>query len=267
MTTCSISTVMGNEQIGTGCYTLRLEAPAIASECVPGQFLMLRGLVGGWPYLKRPFSVYSTDGESTVEVVYKVVGRATSVMSGMAAGDEFEVIGPLGKGFTPDEARAHAVAVAGGIGIPPIAFYCQKYVDLHEEMTLVVGAATREDLLVPVGLVVQGVKVVSYTEDGSKGVRGTALDGLARVLGPKADQPDSVQIIACGPREMLAEVARYCRERGVACQVSVEEIMACGVGACLSCAVPAADGGYLHACKDGPVFESADIDWERWLKP
>jgi dihydroorotate dehydrogenase electron transfer subunit len=265
MTYCSIAKIVDNEQLRDGYYIMKLEAPSIAEECVPGQFIMLRGLVAGWPYLRRPFSVYSSDGETKVDIVYRVVGRATSIMSTMDVGEEFDLIGPLGRGFTPNETCAHAIAVAGGIGIPPIAFYCQKYVDLYEHITLVLGAPTREDLLVPVGLVVQGVKIATYTEDGSKGSRGTAIDGLAGVIGEMALEQDAVQIIACGPREMLCEVARLCREGRAACQVSVEEIMACGVGACLSCAVPAATGGYLHACKDGPVFDSSEIDWERWL--
>jgi dihydroorotate dehydrogenase electron transfer subunit len=266
MTCCSIAKIVDNEQIRNGCYTMKLEVPSIAGGCTPGQFVLLRGLVAGWPYLRRPFSIYSSDGETKVDIVYKVVGRATSIMSGMDAGEEFDVVGPLGNGFTPDETCTHAVAVAGGIGIPPLAFFCQKYVDLYEHTTLVLGAATREELLVPVGLVVQGVKMATYTEDGSKGCRGTALDGLAGVIGETALEKDAVQVIACGPREMLSEVAHLCRERGVACQVSVEEIMACGIGACLSCAVPASAGGYLHACKDGPVFDSSEIDWERWLE-
>ncbi|MFH1312694.1 MAG: dihydroorotate dehydrogenase electron transfer subunit [Candidatus Eisenbacteria bacterium] len=265
MTYCSIAKIVDNEQLRNGYYTLRLEAPSIAGNCAPGQFIMLRGLVAGWPYLRRPFSVYSSDGESMVDIIYKVVGRATSIMSQMDAGGEFDVVGPLGEGFTPNETCTHAIAVAGGMGLPPIAFYCQKYVDLYEHVTLVVGAATREELLVPVGLVVQGVKIATYTEDGSKGSRGTALDGLAGAIGEMAMEQDAVQVVACGPREMLFEIARLCRERNVSCQVSVDEIMACGIGACLSCAVPAAKGGYHHACKDGPVFDSGLIDWERWL--
>jgi len=113
-----------------------------------------------------------------------------------------------------------------------------------------------------VSLIVEDVKVTCYTEDGSKGEKGLVTEGL----GPALDglEAGSAEVIACGPRGMLSEVARLAGQRSLACQVSVEEIMACGVGACLSCAVPRAGGGYFHACKDGPVFESADIDWERW---
>ena len=263
---CPASEIASNERLRNGYYALMLNAPTIAEECIPGQFVLLRGLVDGWPYLRRPFSVYSSDSESTIEIVYKVVGRATSIMSQMKAGEKFDVIGPLGKGFTPGEECSHAIGVAGGIGIPPVAYYCRKYVGLYGRTTLVVGAPTQDELLIPVGLVVEGIKIATYTEDGSKGSCGTALDGLAGLIEAADFDPGSAEVVACGPREMLSEVAGLCLRRGVGCQVCVEEVMACGVGACLSCAVPARAGGYLHACKDGPVFDGGEIDWGRWLE-
>ena len=111
---------------------------------------------------------------------------------------------------------------------------------------------------------VQGVEIRPYTEDGSKGTEGTVTDGLAVAL-ESTGPHDSTKVIACGPRRMLYEVAEMCRSRGIRCEVSVEEIMACGVGACMTCAVPSAEQGYLHACTDGPVFDSRTIDWTRWI--
>ena len=180
-------------------------------------------------------------------------------------GEEVDLVGPLGEGFALAPGAKHTIALAGGIGIPPVGFYCQKYVDLLERITLVVGAKTRRELLIPTGLMVQGVEILAYTEDGSKGSEGTVTDGLTHVLDRIGEVSDGVEIIACGPRGMLAEVARIAADRSLACQVSTEEIMACGVGACMSCAIPAADGGYLHVCKDGPVLDSKAIDWERWV--
>ena len=266
MISCSISKVIHNERLRHGFHLLRLEAPAIAEDAVPGQFVMLKGHVPSWPYLRRPFSVYSSDGEACIDIVYKVVGRATEIMSHMNGGDSFDVIGPLGNAFAVKEGVSHAVAVAGGIGIPPVGFYCQRYVSVFDRMILIVGAKVREELLVPVGFVVEGVELVIYTEDGSKGAKGTACDGLRKTLDSLGAGRESVQVVACGPNGMLYGVHRICEERGITCEVSVEEIMACGVGACLACAVPHAGGGYLHACKEGPVLDSASIDWERWLR-
>jgi dihydroorotate dehydrogenase electron transfer subunit len=264
MTAARLCRIVSHERLTDGFYALRLEAPSIAPHCVPGQFIMLRGLVADWPYLKRPFSVYSTDGDTTVEIVYKVVGRATSVMAGMHPGERFDVMGPLGKGFSEQDQVPYVIALAGGIGIPPIGFYCQRCAGLHDKITLVIGAATRSELLVPVGLVIQGIEIRPYTEDGTKGTRGTVVDALTTLL-RHVESSAGVKVIACGPRGMLHRVAETCHRARVRCEVSVEEVMACGVGACLSCAVPSAQGGYLHACSDGPVFDSRVIDWDRWV--
>jgi dihydroorotate dehydrogenase electron transfer subunit len=261
-----ICSLTQSEKLTDGFFTLRLEAPHVARYCVPGQFVMLRGLSSDWPYLRRPFSIYTSDGEAVIDIVYKVVGRATTLMSKMKVGTQFDLIGPLGKGFTASGEYSQVIALAGGIGIPPIGFYCQKYAGLHDSVTLVIGARTREELLVPIGLVVQGVGVEAYTEDGSKGTKGTVCDGLRKALRRVGPDTDYAKVIACGPREMLSTVATICHRRGIRCEVSVEEIMACGVGACLACAVPSAAGGYLHACKDGPVLGSRLIDWKRWLE-
>jgi dihydroorotate dehydrogenase electron transfer subunit len=265
MTTALSSKVISNESLMGDFHMLRLDAPAVASACLPGQFVMLNATTPDWPYLKRPFSIYSSDGDNEIEIVYKVVGRATRVMSGMEAGESFDLIGPLGNGFAVKEGIRSVIAVAGGIGLPPAGFYCRKYVGVFDRTTLIVGAASREDLLVPVGLAVEGVELIACTEDGSKGIRGTACDGLSRTLKDRGDESQEMQVIACGPNEMLCEVHRICAARGITCEVGVEEVMACGVGACLACAVPQTGGGYLHACKDGPVLDSSAVDWKRWL--
>lgn len=253
--------IIGNESLRGGFWLLRLEAPQVACACVPGQFIMLRGRGGGWPYLRRPFSIYSSDGESVIELVYEVVGRATSIMSGTDAG-EYDVLGPLGKGFALPNHKI-TVALAGGAGLPPVAYYCQKYVGLVDKMVLVIGARTNAEILIPVGLVAQGVEIRPYTEDGSKGSKGTVVDGLSEALGA-AGGASGLHTIACGPNPMLARVASVCEGAGVPCEVSVEEVMACGLGACLACAVPRRGGGYLHACSEGPVFDAGSIDWQRW---
>jgi len=283
MTTALSSKVVSNERLRGDFHMLRLDAPAVASACLPGQFVMLGAARPGWPYLKRPFSIYSTDGENEIEIVYKVVGRATGVMRAIQAGETFDLIGPLGSGFAVKEGARSVIAVAGGIGLPPAGFFCRKYVSIFDRTTLIVGAASKAELLIPVGLAVEGVEVIACTEDGSKGISGTACEGLGKVLedlglgesgeggnsggsGSNGEQARQVQVVACGPNAMLYGVHRICRARGITCEVSVEEIMACGVGACLACAVPQTGGGYLHACKDGPVLDSSSIDWKRWLE-
>jgi dihydroorotate dehydrogenase electron transfer subunit len=187
-------------------------------------------------------------------------------MAEMNRGDKVDIIGPLGTAFSPVDDCRHMIAVAGGIGMPPLGFYLRRHAGVCESMTLVVGAKTAAELLVPVGLMAEGVEILPFTEDGSKGTRGLATDGLAKVLHAAGIDPGAARIAACGPRQMLGEVHRMAETAGIACEVSVEEIMACGVGACMSCAVPAVGGGYLHACKDGPVMKASDIDFQRWLE-
>jgi dihydroorotate dehydrogenase electron transfer subunit len=255
-----------NERLAECFYLLTVRAPHVAETCRPGQFVMLRSTRGRWPYLNRPFSIYASDGDSDIEIVYKVVGRATTLMAEMGKGEELHVIGPLGTAFSPVDGCSHVVAVAGGIGVPPLGFYCKRNAGACERMFLVVGAKTKPELLVPVGLMGEGIEVVCYTEDGSKGGRGLATDGLSSILQSVDSGPSMIRIAACGPKRMLAEVYRIAEGAGIACEVSVEEIMACGIGACMSCAVPAAGGGYLHACTDGAVLPASDIDFERWLE-
>ena len=259
---CSRAAIAGNERIADSFYLMSLEVGEMAADCRPGEFIHLRSLRADWPYLRRPFSIYSTDGDDRIEIVYKVVGKATSMMSEAMPGDVLDVMGPLGTAFAVQPGVNHVVAVGGGVGIPPLVFFCQRYAGAMDGVDLLVGAATASEIIVPVSLIVEGVKVTYFTEDGSKGEKGLVTAGLDGALDSTGGA--QAEVIACGPRGMLAEVARVAGERGLPCQVSVEEIMACGVGACLSCAVPRVGGGYLHACKDGPVFESTLIDWERW---
>lgn len=259
---CTRAAILSNERIADSFYLMKIEAGGIAAECGPGEFIHLRGLEAGWPFLRRPFSIYSTDGEGNIEIVYKVVGKATSIMADAAPGDILDVMGPLGTPFSAHAEVSRVIAVGGGVGIPPLVFFCQRYGGALDQIDFLAGARTAAEVVVPVSLLVEGVRVTYYTEDGSKGEKGLVTDGLGPVLEGLAG--GSAEVKACGPRDMLAEVARVARERGLGCQVSVEEIMACGVGACLSCAIPRAGGGYFHACKDGPVFDSETIDWERW---
>jgi dihydroorotate dehydrogenase electron transfer subunit len=259
---CTRGAILSNERIAESFYIMKIEAGRMAAECVPGQFVHMRSLAAGWPFLRRPFSVYSTDGEGNIEIIYKVVGKATSMMADAVTGDIVDVMGPLGQGFSLRRGVSQVVAVGGGVGIPPLLFFCQRYGGVLDRIDLLAGARTAGGITVPVSLLVEGVRITYYTEDGSRGEKGLVTAGLGPAL--RGLGRGSAAVIACGPRGMLAGVARVAAERGLGCQVSVEEIMACGVGACLSCAIPRAAGGYFHACKDGPVFDSETIDWERW---
>lgn len=254
--------LISNERISGSTYLMRIEAPSIACSCAPGQFVLLRGITEGWPYLRRAFSIYSSDGESNIEIIYRVVGRATLLMSKMRRGARLDLIGALGRCFGEPGSETTLIGVAGGIGLPPIAYACSYFARASRATVLVVGARTRDELLFPTNLIAEGIEVLALTDDGSKGIKGSALDGLKKVV--ESNQSKAL-VVACGPRQMLASIAAYCASRGINCEVSVEQVMGCGIGACRGCAVPSTDGGYLRACKEGPVFDSRQIDWKRWL--
>ena len=221
-------------------YVLTMQAPAVAASVRAGQFVNL-----GWPagpLLRRPFSVYRVDGDS-IEVVLKAVGRGTAQLLAMETGDRLSCLGPLGHGFVLPPRAERVVLVSGGLGVAPMPLAARDARNAGLQVTWVHGARNVADLCEEW----QGDEVVWATDDGSKGVRGTAV----------AAAPDADVVLACGPNRMLAAVA----ERWPDAQIAVETYMGCGTGVCLGCAVPLKRGGYDRACTEGPVYRAADIDW------
>ena len=161
-------------------------------------------------------------------------------------------MGPLGHGFDPSGEKI--IVVGGGIGVPPMLYTARKAAG---EVHAVVGfrSADRAMLLDELGAVCKSVSVAS--DDGTLGYHGF-VDAVVR---DKLSEGGYTAVLACGPKPMLKSIVKVCDEYGVACQVSMEERMGCGVGACLVCAVPMADGTMKHACKDGPVFDAREVDW------
>jgi dihydroorotate dehydrogenase electron transfer subunit len=221
-------------------FVITMHAPQIAATVLPGQFVNI-----GWspgPLLRRPFSVYRVDGER-IEIVLKAVGVGTAQLLSMSQGDRVSCLGPLGHGFEIGTGPRTAVLVSGGLGVASMTLAARRASSLGIRVTWVHGARSAEDLCVES----DGDDLVWATDDGSKGLRGTAV----------AAAPDADLVLACGPNRMLAAVA----ERWPEAQVAVETYMGCGTGVCLGCAVPLKLGGYDRACKEGPVYRAADIDW------
>jgi dihydroorotate dehydrogenase electron transfer subunit len=204
-----------------------------------GQFVNL-----GWssgPLLRRPFSVYRAEGEQ-IEVILKAVGAGTSQLLGMEPGDRISCLGPLGRGFEIRDAKS-VVLVSGGLGVAPMPLAAKEASAFGMKVTWVHGARTADELCSEA----DGDEVIWATDDGSKGIAGTAVSAA----------PDADLVLACGPNRMLAAVA----ERWPDASVSVETYMGCGTGVCLGCAVPLTRGGYDRACTEGPVYRAMDIDW------
>ena len=232
--------ITGRRQVAAATFAVSLRAPEIAASVRAGQFVNL-GWVPG-PLLRRPFSVYRVAGDD-VEVVLKAVGAGTSQLLAMEPGDRVSCLGPLGHGFELQRGARTAVLVSGGLGVAPMPLAAAEARALGMHVTWVHGARTGADLCAESS----GDEVVLATDDGTRGVRGTAV----------AAAPDGDVVLACGPNRMLAAVA----SRWPGALVAVETYMGCGTGVCLGCAVPLTRGGYDRACKEGPVYRAADVDW------
>jgi dihydroorotate dehydrogenase electron transfer subunit len=221
-------------------WVLSMYAPEVAASVRAGQFVNL-GWSGG-PLLRRPFSVYRVDGER-IEIVLKAVGTGTSQLLAMEPGDRISCVGPLGRGFDLEAGLKTVVLVSGGLGVAPMPLAARDARAAGMHVTWVHGARTSEELCSEAG----GDDVLWATDDGTRGYAGTAV----------AATPDADLVLACGPNRMLAAVA----DRWPDAQVAVETYMGCGTGVCLGCAVPLIRGGYDRACKEGPVYRAADVDW------
>lgn len=252
--------ILFHKPAGRGYYRLALKAPEAAAAAVPGQFVMLRVSENMDPLLARPFGIFSVPSKSSIEIVYRVAGRGTALLTKVEAGHTLLLLGLLGKGFPRPDKEVTPVLVAGGSGFPPLHFLSQR---AGSRAHLFLGSKNKE-CLPPTGIVKDfrdiTAKVHIATEDGSMGVKGMITDILNAFL-TKTEQKTHLALYACGPHAMLAAVSRIAAEHSIPCYVSMEERMACGVGACMGCSVPMKAGGYKRACKEGPVFDSREIEW------
>lgn len=254
--------VTENRDLGRGVHLLGLEAPALAAQARPGQFIMLRVSHGLDPLLARPFSIHGVESERLL-ILYKVVGKGTKLLRLARPGKTLSLWGPLGRGFGLSPARP--LLVAGGMGLAPLAFAAARLAAQGRAPRLLCGLPDKDflapwvaDPASPFGR--HGLAVSFSTEDGSLGRPGLVTALLAEEL---AQGGEGQGVLACGPMPMLKAVAGLCAAQGVPCQVSLEAPMACGIGACLGCAIPAAKGGYLRACQEGPVLDAGAVDWQR----
>ena len=261
--------IIFNRQINRDHFLISLKVPGAKSsfnEAIPGQFAMLRVKGKDIPFLGRPLSIYSLhqdDDGIIVEFLYRVVGKGTHVISRLRPGEEMSLLGPLGHGFDIFPDRDFVVLIAGGVGIAPLSFlgecYRQYAVNTTPKIVCYVGARS-SDLLVGLDRMEKICSDIRIsTDDGSSGHRGSVCDLFGRDI-TSYDSSDSV-VYCCGPAPMIKRFAQLLMEHPLLCQVSIEERMACGVGACLGCAV-SVKSGYKRVCKDGPVFDIDEINWE-----
>ncbi len=307
--------IISHSRLGEKYYNLRLLAPEIARLAQPGQFVMLRVAEGHDPYLRRPFSLArifppgpkdKEKKEGAVEIWYEVKGRGTQLMSKLRAGEKVDILGPLGRGFWYAEKLKKGILVGGGIGIAPLIAWAEKMQKEKSERRLasedlevlvLVGGKRREEILGWRELKKMKLEPQIITEDGSWDRIGLVTDLLEKEL--MTGRNEDTVIYACGPWAMLAKVAQIADQFDIPCQVLLESRMACGLGACLGCAVKvrreqekkedransfSQDGSraaeffgdregkievnaslpfrYARVCQEGPVFLATTIIWE-----
>lgn len=237
------------EKLTANVYDFTLECPELAEKAVPGQFAQIR-LPGHT--LRRPISICGIDRErGTLRFVFQIRGQGTAELAEFRPGEEIEILAPLGKGF-PIDKRKRTLLVGGGIGVPPLLGVAAE---LGENAVAVLGFRNREAVILEQDFLDTGAKIIIATDDGSYG-----FHGLVTV---PAEQESFEAVCACGPLPMLKAVKALAESQNVPCWLSLEERMACGIGACLGCAVALLDESgnqyYGHVCKDGPVFDSRKV--------
>ncbi len=260
--------VLWNKKVGPGYYRIGLTCHRGYVRAKPGQFIMLRFPDRMVPLLRRPFSIHrpivSEGGLSGIEVLYKVIGEGTRRLSKCNKGDIVDILGPLGNGFSFFDHYNRIYIVAGGIGVAPMLYLATTLLERGVDPSgcqVFLGGKSKDDLLCQDDFAEIGVAVHITTDDGSSGDQCFVTDPLQ--MASESRRPDI--IYACGPLEMLSCVIGIAEKNDIPCQVSVETIMACGIGACLGCAVARKDSpeGYMHACMDGPVFDAQLLSLNR----
>ncbi|MGB9595773.1 MAG: dihydroorotate dehydrogenase electron transfer subunit [Candidatus Poribacteria bacterium] len=254
--------IISKKQLTDEHFQITFDCPYIANNIMPGQFIQIRisrRLTD--PLLCRPFAVYKKKYNS-IDVLFKIVGKGTHFLSQRNIGDDLEITGPLGNGFPLEGDFDTAMLIAGGMGIAGLFLLAEHL--RHKNIIMLIGACSQDKIIGIDDLNEIGINTRIATDDGSCGYKGMVTDLLKNGITDKDDITKS-KLFACGPMPMLKEVAQIAKQKNIPAYVSLEEKMACGIGACMGCAceVISSDGKiqYKMVCKDGPVFNAEEILW------
>ncbi len=248
--------VIENLPLNNKTNLLTIKPLAQVLEPEPGQFYMIEVGNAYDPLLKRPFSYFRRTLQS-IQFLYTVKGKGTSLMKEFKQGRIINAIGPLGTGYPQPKNLCMPLLIAGGIGIASIFPLAEK---LNKKTYILYGAKTKDDLLMLNELEILGSELITCTDDCSFGKEGMVTDILNDFLSTHSTPLSSYVIYSCGPKPMLESISKIAADRGIKGYVSLEENMACGFGACLGCAVKTMNS-YKRVCKEGPVFPIEQIVW------
>lgn len=248
--------IIGKSAIAKEIYSFDILCPEVAAIAQPGLFVHIR--VDGFT-LRRPISICGIDAEKgTLRIVFEIRGEGTAVMARLNEGDVVDMLAPLGHGFTVNQEFSKVVLIGGGIGTPPMLPLAKAY---GAKATMISGFRSASAVILQDDFSSTGAETILCTDDGTQGIHGFVTQPLAEILANGGVDA----VYACGPMPMLKGIASMCKESGVKlCEISLEERMACGIGACLGCACKTKRNDeeyFAHVCKDGPVFNAEEVIW------
>jgi dihydroorotate dehydrogenase electron transfer subunit len=247
--------IISNKPLASDFYLITFESPEIAKEAKPGQFINIKVSGGTDPLLRRPIGICEADQKNgIVKALYFIKGKGTNLLKERIEGEKVSLTGPHGNGFSIKENSKNILLVGGGFGVSPLYFFASQNRD--KNIFVAIGGRSKDLILLEDDFKDLGVEVLVATDDGSYGLKGLVTKAVEKILSEnKIDE-----IITVGPIPMMKAVAKVAESRGIPCQVTMEERMACGVGACFAC-VCKTKQGYKTVCGQGPVFNSKDLEW------
>lgn len=249
----NIFKVVSNEKVCPCFFVMKIAADSIVKKIQPGQFIHIRVSKGLEPFFRRPFSVCRA--QKYVKIFYEPIGRGTKILAAKKKGDELDILGPLGRPFTlPPQGIKQVVMIAGGVGVAPFLILSDVLKNKGYELVLLYGGRTKGHVYPMKEFKENGCKVFVATDDGSVGVKGR----VSKLFSKINPNPKTTFLYTCGPKKMMAAVQEFARENHLRGQAACEELMACGLGACLGCSIPTRSG-YKTVCYDGPVFDLGEV--------
>jgi dihydroorotate dehydrogenase electron transfer subunit len=246
--------VLNNRTINKSYYVLEIEIPKGANDILPGQFVEILVEDSKSTFLRRPISIYNVNPErNSMELLIQIVGEGTKQLAKLKANDMVDIMYPLGKSFSIIESGKKALLVGGGVGVAPLLYLSKKLKEKGVESHILLGGRTSENII-ETNNFEKYAKVYISTENDSKGEKGLVTQHSIM-------QDTSFDMIySCGPDPMMRAVAKVASQNNINCEVSLENMMACGIGACLCCVTPTTSG-HQCVCSDGPVFNTKVLEW------
>lgn len=255
--------IVKKEQLKEDIYKYSIEANQIAKDAKPGQFIEIRVLDNIEPLLRRPISIYNIEKETgIVEFIFQVKGKGTEILAKREVGEELDVIGALGYGTFEVKDYENVAIIGGGIGIFPLYELAKELKEkTNTHVHIYIGFRSKDFIVLEEEFKRVSDELTITTDDGSYGIKGFSIDELKK----DAEAKTPNKIFACGPLPMLKAVQEFSISKDIPCEISLEEKMGCGIGACLGCAVKTARSPkdapeYWHVCKAGPVFNAKDVE-------